>query len=128
MAGEGADVYVTNSYEDPAIIPPEIRSRYKFIETQNAPAILSAVASAEFAEFLSVLDDFTLHPNEWLQAGGNKGDLTDALDQRILSDAGRRTLADCLDRRPRHVARHQLSQPRRRGPRARALVNDTIQP
>lgn len=76
-------MYVTKTYDDPAVVPAGIRSRYKFIETQNASAILNAVAKVEFAEFLSVLDDFVLHPDEWLRAGGNKGDLTDALDQRF---------------------------------------------
>lgn len=76
-------MYVTRSYDEPAVMPADIRERYEFIETQNAAAILHAVAPAEYRDFLSVLDDFTLHPDEWLRAGGNKGDLTDALDQRF---------------------------------------------
>jgi hypothetical protein len=76
-------VYVTSSYDDPNVVPSTVRARYKFLETQNAAAILNAVAPGEFTEFLSVLDDFVLHPDEWLRPGGNKGDLTDALDQRF---------------------------------------------
>ncbi|MGN7964919.1 BglII/BstYI family type II restriction endonuclease [Microbacterium sp. 22179] len=74
---------MTYSYDNPTVVPPAIRSRYEWAESGNAAAILNAVAPVEFAEFLSVLDDFELHPNEWLRAGGNKGDLTAALDRRF---------------------------------------------
>ena len=74
---------MTHSYMDRAVVPDSIRTRYNWLESGNASAILNAVAPHEFNDFLSVLDDFTLHPNEWLKAGGNKGDLTDALDQRF---------------------------------------------
>lgn len=74
---------MTSSYDDPRVVPGGIRDRYAWLESGNAAAILNAVASDEFADFLHVLDDFALHPDEWLRAGGNKGDLTDALDQRF---------------------------------------------
>ncbi|WP_220033239.1 MULTISPECIES: BglII/BstYI family type II restriction endonuclease [unclassified Curtobacterium] len=76
-------MYVTSSFRDPAVIPPDLMRRYRWIETGNAAAVLNAVATTEFHEFLYVLNNFTLHPNEWLRAGGNKGDLTDALDQQF---------------------------------------------
>lgn len=76
-------MYATSSFRDPDVIPPELMRRYRWIETGNAAAVLNAVATDEFQEFLFVLDNFTLHPNEWMRAGGNKGDLTDALDQQF---------------------------------------------
>jgi hypothetical protein len=74
---------MTSSYDNPNVVPPQIRSRYEWLESGNAAAILNAVAANEFDDFLRVLDDFALHPNEWLRAGGNKGDLTAALDGRF---------------------------------------------
>jgi len=76
-------VYATSSFRDPDVIPAALVRRYRWIESGNAAAVLNAVATREFHEFLSVLDGFALHPNEWMRAGGNKGDLTDALDQQF---------------------------------------------
>lgn len=85
---------MTRSYDDPAVIPSSIRSRYNFLETSNASAILKAVAPNEFEEFLEVLDDFRLHPDEWLRKGKNKGDLTNALDQRFRTRGWEETRID----------------------------------
>jgi hypothetical protein len=79
---------------DAGVIPPHLQDRYEWLESGNAAAILHAVASYEFEDFLYVLDDFALHPNEWLRSGGNKGDLTDALDQRFRSLGWQETRID----------------------------------
>lgn len=76
-------MYITHSYDDPSVVPVHIRERYEWIEIGNAAAILNSVAEQEFQEFLSVLNDFTLTPNEWLVKGGNKGDIADNLDGRF---------------------------------------------
>ena len=48
---------MTSSYDDPRVVPGGIRDRYAWLESGNAAAILNAVASDEFADFLHVLDE-----------------------------------------------------------------------
>jgi len=73
-------VQVTNSYDDPTVIPQGVRSRYVWIETGNAAAILQATCFTEFSDLMGVLSNFKLSPNRWLVAGGNKGDIAGQLD------------------------------------------------
>ena len=66
-------------------MPQNIRDKYEWIETGDCAAILAATCSDEWADIIQVLDDFWLHPDTWLVAGGNKGDLTADLDGRFTT-------------------------------------------
>lgn len=74
---------VTHSYEAPGVVPPSIRSRYVWLETGNAAAVLQATSSQEYADLLAVLDGFSLQADTWLVAGGNKGDVAELLDRQF---------------------------------------------
>lgn len=76
-------MYITNTYDDPSVVPDFIRERYEWLEIGNASSILKAVAPNEFEDLLDVLHDFKLTPNEWLVKGGNKGDIAANLDARF---------------------------------------------
>ena len=87
-------MHLTQSYRDPDVVPPVIRKRYKWLEIGNAAAILNAVAPREFADLLTVLDEFELSPNEWLVKGGNKGDIAANLDNRFRKLGWKETRID----------------------------------
>lgn len=73
-------MHLSTSYDDPSVVPAHVRSRYEWIETGSAAAILKATSPGEFADLIKVLDDFALRPDSWLVKGGNKGDIAAALD------------------------------------------------
>lgn len=85
---------VTNSYDDDAVIPAHIRSRYVWIETGNAAAVLKATSPEEFADLLAVLEGFKLTPNTWLVKGGNKGDIAAMLDGMFRDRGWKETRID----------------------------------
>ena len=85
---------VTYSYDDPAVVPPTIRSRYVWLETGNAAAVLKATSPREYADLLTVLDGFSLQANSWLVAGGNKGDIAELLDGRFRELGWKETRID----------------------------------
>jgi hypothetical protein len=87
-------VQVTSSYADTTVVPDDIRTRYKWIETGNAAAILGATSPREFADLLTVLRDFQLHSDTWLVAGGNKGDIAAMLDQQFRDLGWKETRID----------------------------------
>lgn len=70
----------TSTYDDPAVVPPSIRARWRFAETGSAAAILRAVCPAEWRDILDVLDTFALDPVAWLRPGGNLGEVPKTLD------------------------------------------------
>lgn len=84
----------TNSYLNFRVVPRHIRSRYNWMETGNAAAILKAVAPEEFNDFLDVLEGFHLSPNSWLVKGGNKGDIAQELDNRFRELGWKETRID----------------------------------
>lgn len=87
-------MYITNSYDDPSVVPDFIRERYEWLEIGNASSILKAVAPVEFEDLLDVLHDFKLTPNEWLVKGGNKGDIAANLDGRFRKLGWKETRID----------------------------------
>ena len=73
-------MYETNTYDDPMILPPAVRARWAVLETSSAAAVLRAVCPQEWADIVSVLTAFSLDPQFWLKAGGNRGDVAKAID------------------------------------------------
>ncbi|MDO5034860.1 MAG: BglII/BstYI family type II restriction endonuclease [Actinomycetaceae bacterium] len=73
-------MFLTQSYENDSVMPPEIRAKYWFLETGSAAAVMSVVSPTEWEDILSALDEFHLNPQTWLKAGGNRGDVAKELD------------------------------------------------
>lgn len=85
---------VTHSYDDPAVVPPPVRSRYVWLETGNAATILQATSPEEYADLIAVLDSFRLQADSWLVAGGNKGDVAALLDGQFRALGWQETRID----------------------------------
>lgn len=60
--------------------PEDIQHRYLFAETRNAAAILAATAPEEFADLISVLEDFYLDVDRLVRPGGRKSMIAEDLD------------------------------------------------
>lgn len=73
-------MFLTKSYIDNAVMPPDLRDKYQFLESGSAAAVLSVVSPTEWKDVLSALDEFELNPQTWLKAGGNRGDVAKELD------------------------------------------------
>jgi hypothetical protein len=73
-------MFVTNTYDDPFVLPAAIRTRWEFLETSSAAAVLRSVCPNEWADIIDVLANFALDPPFWLKAGGNRGDVAKAID------------------------------------------------
>lgn len=72
---------LTNTYDDPAIMPPRARNAWEFLETNSASAILKAVCPEEWADIVNVLSEYRLDPSSWLKKGGNRGDIPEQIDK-----------------------------------------------
>lgn len=84
----------TNSFEDDNVMPSRIFDRYAWMETGYAAAVLQATSPDEYNDLLTVLDNFSLSPNSWLVAGGNKGDIAAMLDDRFRELGWKETRID----------------------------------
>ena len=62
---------VTHSYKRDQVVPPHIRKKYQWLETNNAAAILQATSPNEYSDLMHVLETFKLIPNQWMVKGGN---------------------------------------------------------
>lgn len=71
---------VTHSYKRDQVVPPHIRKKYQWLETNNAAAILQATSPNEYSDLMHVLETFKLIPNQWMVKGGNRGEIPDILD------------------------------------------------
>lgn len=73
-------MFETFSYDIPSVLPPEVRARWAFMESNSAAAVMQAVCPAEWADIVDVLRTYQLEPNSWLKAGGNRGDVAAEID------------------------------------------------
>ena len=73
-------IFLTESYNDPTMMSSSLRGKYEFLETGSAAAILRAVNPEEWGDILDMLELFTLNPQSWLKAGGNRGDIDKEID------------------------------------------------
>ena len=73
-------MFLTESYNDPTVMSSSLRGKYEFLETGSAAAILRAVNPEEWGDILDMLELFTLNPQSWLKAGGNRGDIDKEID------------------------------------------------
>lgn len=73
-------MYQTNTYDDPKVLDPSIRSCWEFRETGSAAAILQAVCPREWDDIVAFLASYRLDPKHWLKKGGNRGDIASQVD------------------------------------------------
>lgn len=73
-------MFETKTYDDPLVLDPAIRTRWAFLETSSAAAVLRSVCPGEWADITRVLKAFSLDPHHWLKAGGNRGDIARIID------------------------------------------------
>lgn len=73
----------TSSFEDPNVLPPDVRARWRFAEVGSAAAILSVVCPEEWSDIVQVLRTFSLDPSTWLKAGGNRGLVAKEIDDKF---------------------------------------------
>ncbi len=68
------------------MVPPSVLSRYDFLETRNAAAILRATNPAEFADLLQVLEGFTVEVvGDVVVPGGNESGTAARLNGALRS-------------------------------------------
>jgi Restriction endonuclease BglII len=77
-------MYLTSTYDDPEVLPPEARQAWLFLETNSAAAVMKATAPVEWAEICSVLSTYRLKAPTWLAPGGNRGDIAKEVDKLFL--------------------------------------------
>lgn len=87
-------MFQTFSYDDPSILPASTRSRWKFIETNSAAAVMKAVCPAEWADIVDILTDYQIDPKSWLRPGGNRGDIPEQIDELFGQRGWRETRLD----------------------------------
>jgi len=89
-------MFETRTYDDPIVLKPTIRSRWTFLETSSAAAVLRSVCPAEWADITSVLEAFALEPAHWLKKGGNRGDIAKVIDGLFAERGWRETRVDLV--------------------------------
>lgn len=73
-------MFETSTFDDPLILAPAIRTRWSFLETGSACAVLRSVCPTEWRDITEVLGSFELDTNHWLKKGGNRGDIARQID------------------------------------------------
>lgn len=87
-------MYETRTFEDPAVLKPEIRCRWEFLETSSACAVLRAVCPEEWNDIVAFLEAFSLDPAQWLKKGGNRGEIAQRIDGEFYRKGWRETRVD----------------------------------
>ncbi len=73
-------MFETHTFDNPAILPTDVRGRWRFAEVGSAAAVLSAVCPDEWADIVDVLRNYALDPPTWMKAGGNRGEVAKQID------------------------------------------------
>jgi hypothetical protein len=76
-------MFETETYNDPAVLPPQAKGYWDFMETNSAAAVMKAVCPAEWDDIVNVLSNYRLDPKYWLKAGGNRGDVAEQIDEEF---------------------------------------------
>lgn len=87
-------MFETTTYDDPVVLAPKIRSRWTFLETSSASAVLRSVCPTEWKDITDVLTSFALDPARWLKKGGNRGDIAKIIDDMFSERGWRETRVD----------------------------------
>lgn len=78
---------LTQTFDDPVVMPASARQAWEYMETNSASAILKSVCPNEWADIIDVLSTYRLDPPSWLKKGGNRGDIPEQID-RAFHDRG----------------------------------------
>lgn len=89
-------MFETKTYDDPVVLDPTIRTRWAFLETSSAAAVLRSVCPSEWKDITEVLNSFTLDPSSWLKKGGNRGDIAKIIDEMFSKLGWRETRVDLV--------------------------------
>jgi hypothetical protein len=89
-------MFETHTYDDPIVLPSQIRRRWAFLETSSAAAVLRSVCPQEWRDITEVLDSFALDPAHWLKKGGNRGDIAKQIDDLFSRRGWRETRVDLI--------------------------------
>lgn len=76
-------MFETFTYDLPAVLPQEARSRWDFMESNSAAAVMQAVCPEEWTDIVEVLSTYRLDPSSWLKPGGNRGDIAEQIDEEF---------------------------------------------
>ena len=87
-------MFETQTYDDPIVLDPAIRVRWRFLETSSAAAVLRSVCPSEWSDICAVLGRFQLDPARWLKAGGNRGDIAKQIDEQFTQRGWREIRVD----------------------------------
>lgn len=87
-------MFDTYTFDDPLVLDPAIRARWAFLETSSAAAVLRSVCPAEWNDITDVLSQFSLDPQRWLKAGGNRGGVAKDIDAMFALRGWRETRVD----------------------------------
>ena len=87
-------MYQTFTYDDASVLSPVARNHWAFIETNSAAAVMKAVCPSEWADIVQVLETYRLDPQNWLKAGGNRGDIAEQIDFEFGKRGWRETQLD----------------------------------
>jgi len=83
---------LTTSWQE--VIPEDILTRYEFMETRNAAAVLESTNKIAFSELCDVLRRFSLQKSDLTDAGGNESKLAARLNTSFRERGWRETRAD----------------------------------
>lgn len=89
-------MFETKTYDDPIVLNPKARSRWAFLETSSAAAVLRSVCPDEWKDIVEVLTTFALNPSHWLKKGGNRGDIAKEIDDMFGKRGWRETRVDLV--------------------------------
>lgn len=87
-------MYETHTYKDDAILSPDIRERWDFVETSSACAVMRYVCPDEWQDIVTVLKTFSLDPAHWLKKGGNRGEIAKQIDDMFAAKGWQETRID----------------------------------
>lgn len=87
-------MFETSTYDDPLVLIPEVRTRWTFLETSSAAAVLRSVCPSEWGDIVSVLSSFHLDPVRWLHPGGNRGEIAKEIDDMFRQRGWREIRVD----------------------------------
>lgn len=87
-------MFETTTYDDPLVLEPSIRKRWRFLETSSASAVLRSVCPEEWKEITEILKEFSLDPTSWLKKGGNRGEIARQIDDMFAQRGWREIRVD----------------------------------
>ena len=86
----------TSTFDNPSVLPPDVRARWRFAEVGSAAAVLSTVCPDEWADIVDVLATYSLDPPTWMKPGGNRGEVAKQIDEKFSAKGWRELRLDLV--------------------------------